>query len=158
MPYVLIVALMLFVSGCARNQADPEEITQVFDRHSYAACDLARLKESLAGSGPSALAAFDPHAVFLPPHWRPELPAPGQGRAGAGLVLWRAGAAAVVVRVFPGSPAEAAGVKAGDRITSVDGKPVAGAAGHHVGVHGQGRHLNKCSGETGQTDHLPRFG
>lgn len=126
MPHVLFLALVLLVSGCAKNQADPAEITRVFDRHSYAVCDLPRMQESLRASGPSALASFDPQAVFLPPHWRPELPARGRDHAGTGLVLWSAGGAAAVVRVFPGSPAEAAGLKAGDRILSVDGRPVAG--------------------------------
>lgn len=123
---LLSVVLALLAAGCSRSPVDPSEITWVFNRHSYAEYDLARMEDGLQKSGPSVLTSFDHYARFFPPRWRPEPVSGGQGKSGTGLVLWRSGAAAVVVRVFPGSPAEAAGIKTGDRIASVDGRPVAG--------------------------------
>ena len=48
----------------------------------------------------------------------------GGGKAGVGLVLWKAGGAFRVVKVFPGSPAQNAGIKAGDLVSSIDGKKI----------------------------------
>ncbi|OGS13827.1 MAG: hypothetical protein A2234_11340 [Elusimicrobia bacterium RIFOXYA2_FULL_58_8] len=128
MSRVLPAVLALLLSGCGKGQADPAEIVMVFDRHSYAECDLARLEESLRASGAAALSSFDPYALFFPPGERPQSGSFGGGKAGAGLVLWRGGAAAVAVRVFPGSPAEAEGIRAGDVISSLDGQTVADLA------------------------------
>jgi len=121
----LFISLVLLASGCGKDPADPSEITWVFSRHSYAECDLPRMEEGLSRSGPTVLRSFDPYALFFPPRWRPAPGSPDEGKAGTGLVLWRDGASAVVVRVFPGSPAAAAGVKKGDQVFSVDGQPVA---------------------------------
>ena len=125
MPRLLCCLLALFLSGCGKNSVDPAEITWVFNRHSYAEQDLPRMEAGLQKSGPSVLSSFDHYALFFPPRWHPAPVSAGLGKAGVGLVLWRAGNEAVVVRVFPRSPAEAAGLKRGDRIFSVDGQPVA---------------------------------
>ena len=67
------------------------------------------------------------HSTFLTPEeyaaWQASLNA---SVAGIGVMLSNADGIFLVDRVIPGSPAEAAGVKAGDQITAVDGVNTAG--------------------------------
>ena len=126
MPRSLLYAVLALVaSGCGRGGLDPAEITRVFARHSYAQCDLARLEEALRRPGQPDLTAFDANALFSPQGWRPAPGAVEPPKAGTGMVLWKMATGAVVVKVFAGSPAEAAGIKAGDRIDLIDDTPVA---------------------------------
>ena len=61
---------------------------------------------------------------------RPAPPAPAGPPFRAGAVFVRDAGGAVAVRsVEPGSPAEAAGLRPGDRVTAVDGRPAEGPAG-----------------------------
>ena len=122
-PRFLFFPLLLFCA-CSKDTVDTPEIAAIFREHSYAECDPARLERGLNDSGLDALASFDPRAIFFHSGWRPELPRPGGGKAGVGMVLWKAGGAALAVKVFPGSPADEAGIRAGDVISSVDGKAV----------------------------------
>jgi len=71
----------------------------------------------------------DPYAALLRPDGfeRYKGTLQGEGR-GLGLVLRREPQGYRVVRVVPGSPALAAGLRAGDRILSADGVPVTGVS------------------------------
>lgn len=69
-------------------------------------------------------AAGDPWGQWQPTAGTAEAPA----LAGVGLWLRGGGAAPVVARVTPGSPAEDADVQAGDEVRAVDGRSTAGAA------------------------------
>ncbi|HNW44223.1 MAG TPA: S41 family peptidase [Elusimicrobiales bacterium] len=129
----LFFSLALLVCGCKKAPSDPAEITWVFDRHSYAEYDLQRMEAGLARSGPPVLRSFDPYALFFPPSWRPAASPAAPGNANAGLVLWRQGAEAVAVRVFPRSPAETAGLKAGDVVAFLNGQAVAGLPENAIG-------------------------
>lgn len=67
----------------------------------------------------------DPYTVFLEPQ-------PGQAErerlagayGGIGVDLWRDDGGAVILSPFSGTPAEEAGVRAGDTLLAVDGRPV----------------------------------
>lgn len=124
MSRLLLLSVILLAAGCSRDPVDPAEITWVFNRHSCDKLDLVRMEQGLKTSGPEVLPSFDPYAFFLPPQWKPAPAMPGVKKAHAGLVLWRSGGAAWVVKVYPGSPAEKAGLKAGDRVSLFDGRPV----------------------------------
>ncbi len=124
--YLFLLALLLFPAGCSRHNADPEEIAGIFSRHSYAASDPSAVKRAFSSGKFSLLRAIDPYAAVISPEDRPERDYPGVLKSGAGFYLWRRQGGLAVVKVFPGSPAEAAGLKAGDVINKLDSKPVAG--------------------------------
>jgi C-terminal processing protease CtpA/Prc len=122
---ILSAALLALLAGCGGGpEADPEEITGVFRRHSCDSLDFGGLESGLREKGPSVLPRFDNYALFFPASWRPEPAVPGMRKANAGLVLWRVPGGARIARVYQGSPAEKAGLQAGDTALSLDGKPL----------------------------------
>ena len=67
---------------------------------------------------------LDPYSAYLTPDQLGEVYSQIEGNfVGLGVELKTQGGELVVVRVIPGSPAEQAGVRAGDRIVAVDGRP-----------------------------------
>jgi C-terminal processing protease CtpA/Prc len=77
-----------------------------------------------------ALAPFkDGHTRYTPPEQiRADALASAQGLTGIGMSLIRgAGEYAVVITVFPGGPAERAGIAGHDRILAIDGRPASGS-------------------------------
>jgi carboxyl-terminal processing protease len=72
--------------------------------------------------------ALDPFSFYIPPGsvaaYRAEQAA---GAAGPGIIFARRGGYPYVVAPRPGSPAEKAGIKPGDLIDSIDGKPLRNA-------------------------------
>ena len=124
--YLFLFALLLIPAGCSRNSADPEEIAAIFARHSYAENDPSAVKRAFAAGKPSLLRAVDPHTAVISPDDRPGRDYPGVLKAGAGAYLWLKGGGLLVAKVFPGSPAEAAGLKEGDLINMLDSRPIAG--------------------------------
>jgi len=70
----------------------------------------------------------DDHSVYLPPWAAREQDGRASGNTnyvGIGIVISTEQDSIVVLYVFPGSPAEEAGLKRRDRITAVDGEPFA---------------------------------
>ncbi len=65
---------------------------------------------------------LDPYSRYVPPGAADTERDRRTGRAGLGLTLVRAAGGVAVDAVVPGSPADDAGVRPGDRIVSVDGK------------------------------------
>ena len=63
---------------------------------------------------------LDPYSRYLPPDAADRGRARRVGEAGAGVQLSRRGTEVVVARVVPDSPAEAAGIRQGDRLIAVD--------------------------------------
>ncbi len=69
----------------------------------------------------------DPYSVYLPPKKAEEFTAEISGKfEGIGAELGKKEEQLVVIAPLPKSPAEAAGIKAGDRIFAIDGEPTAG--------------------------------
>ncbi|MDQ7006935.1 MAG: S41 family peptidase [Acidobacteriota bacterium] len=81
--------------------------------------DQARL---LDGAYRGMLASLDSASGYLSPGDEQRIAAP-PGKARAGLQVLQSGGIPVVVRVDPGSPAEAAGLSRGDQIWRIDGRP-----------------------------------
>jgi carboxyl-terminal processing protease len=68
--------------------------------------------------------SLDPYSTFLTPDQLSEVYSQIDGNfVGLGVELKAQDGGLVIVRVIPGSPAEAAGVRMGDRIRAVDGRP-----------------------------------
>jgi carboxyl-terminal processing protease len=66
--------------------------------------------------------SLDPYSTYLTPGQLSEVYSQIEGNfVGLGIELKADQGALLIVRVIPGSPAEAAGIRAGDRIVSVDG-------------------------------------
>lgn len=123
--YLFLLALLLIPAGCSRHSADPEEIAAIFARHSYAVNDPSAVKRAFSSGKASLLRALDPNAAVIGPEDKPDRDYPGLIKAGAGFYLWLRPGGLAVVKVFPGSPAEAAGFREGDLITKLDSKPIA---------------------------------
>lgn len=71
------------------------------------------------------VAQLDPHTVFMPAKAFEQLTIDTQGKfGGVGIVVSSEGGKLTVVDPLPGTPAEKAGMKAGDVIIAIDGKPV----------------------------------
>jgi carboxyl-terminal processing protease len=71
----------------------------------------------------------DPYTVYLPPEETARLREMTEGEySGIGAALEKKGKRLLITRVFPGSPAAAAGLAAGDQIVTVDGRPTADEA------------------------------
>jgi carboxyl-terminal processing protease len=69
----------------------------------------------------------DPHSVYLDPRRLSRLEESTRGRyAGVGIQMDVRDSGITVMATLPGTPAERAGIRAGDRIVEIDGKPTAG--------------------------------
>ncbi len=85
--------------------------------------------EALLRAGPSGLGAVlgDPYTVYYPPEQFRKFLKDFYGTyGGTGMALSQEEGRTVVREVFPGTPAERAGLKPGDILVSVDGVPVFG--------------------------------
>jgi carboxyl-terminal processing protease len=86
-------------------------------------------KTLLEGAYDGMSDALDPFSYYVPASERGAYRAQqAAGAVGPGVVVARRGGFPYVVAPIPGSPAEKAGVKAGDLIDTVDGKPVRNAS------------------------------
>jgi carboxyl-terminal processing protease len=121
--YRFLLVLLVAAAGCSRNNADPEEVSKIFARHSYAEADPAAVSRAAASGKAALLRAIDPDAVIIPPGRRTEQDYPGVLKASSGLSLWKTAAGLETVAVFPGSPAAAAGIAPGDVLKKLDGRP-----------------------------------
>lgn len=118
--------VFLFIAGCSRHKADPQEIADIFARHSCAEADPAVVMKA-AGSGKAGLLrTIDPYAAILAGNRRPENDYPISQNAVSGLTLWKTAAGLEVVAVSSGSSAAAAGLAEGDTIKKLDGKDASG--------------------------------
>lgn len=85
-------------------------------------------KTLLEGAYDGMSDALDPFSYYVPSSERAAYRAQqAAGAVGSGIVVARRGGFPYVVAPMPGSPAEKAGIKPGDLIDTVDGKPVRNA-------------------------------
>lgn len=93
----------------------------------YKPVDASRL--STTGIDAMLASLKDPYTVYLPPRDAQLLNEETQAAySGIGSTMEKRGQELVVIGVFPGSPAKAAGLKAGDVIVAVDGHPTTGTS------------------------------
>jgi len=86
-------------------------------------------KTLLEGAYDGMSDALDPFSYYVPASERGAYRAQqSSGAVGPGLVVARRGGFPYVIAPIPGSPAEKAGIKPGDLIDTVDGKPVRNAS------------------------------
>lgn len=96
----------------------------------------------LTGALRGLAGALDPHTVWLDPAAVQRFHEDGAGRfAGVGLEVAERDGRLVVVAPLPGTPAEAAGLRSGDHIVSVDGTPT-----RRLGLEGVISHLRGTEG------------
>src|SRR5438876_8962214 len=82
-------------------------------------------KVLIEGSYDGMSDALDPFSYYVPASERSAFRAQeSSGAVGPGILIARRGGFPYVIAPLPGSPAEKAGVKAGDLIDTIDGKPV----------------------------------
>ncbi len=73
------------------------------------------------------VAELDPHSAYMPPSEYANFRGDTQGKfGGVGVEVDFRGESVTVIAPFDGSPAARAGVKSGDQIVAIDGKPVRG--------------------------------
>ncbi len=93
--------------------------------HYYKPVDAAKLER--AGVTATLAALHDPYTVYLTPAQNSALAESLSGAySGVGAEFAARAGALVVTRVFAGSPAAAAGIRAGDTIVAVDGRTLNG--------------------------------
>ncbi len=89
----------------------------------------ADAKTLLDGAYDGMSDALDPFSYYVPASERAAFRAQqASGAVGPGIIVARRGGFPYVIAPIPGSPAEKAGVKPGDLIDTVDGKPVRNAS------------------------------
>ena len=95
------------------------------EAHYYKPIDAAGLEH--AGVAATLAALHDPYTVYLTPAQSSALTQSLSGTySGIGAEFAAHDGLLVVTRVFAGAPAAAAGIRAGDAVLSVDGRPVKG--------------------------------
>jgi carboxyl-terminal processing protease len=101
----------------------PDQVTDVLVNRYRGPVDREKLER--IGAKAIADSLGDPYTSYLTPEEYARLKRASDGAyTGVGIRLRRTPQALVVRKVFPGSPAAVAGVKAGDRIVAVGGVPV----------------------------------
>lgn len=121
--FFFIFPLLLLLS-CGSHKINPDEITDIFKRHSYAETDFPALRRALASSGMAALSEIDPHAVIIDLKKRPERDYPVPVNKGCGLLVFRQDGKTLAARVFEGSSAFLAGIRERDVLLALDGKEI----------------------------------
>jgi carboxyl-terminal processing protease len=101
------------------------QVLEVLEDDYYEPIDATRLEQSSVEGIIAALG--DPYTDYLDPDELEALRQRNEGEYyGVGLQVAQRGEAIVVTRVFEESPAAEAGIRAGDRLVSVEGRPVTG--------------------------------
>ncbi len=115
----LLLALLLG-SACS-DKGLYDDAVKAFERHGYRDYSAAEVRSALEAKGFPGLAALDPHARLVPGKL-PVRQRAGKAPLSAGLLVGYSRGAVYVLKVFRGSPAEAAGLRDGDRLLEIDGQ------------------------------------
>lgn len=133
--YVVLIGLIVsaWITGRAKLRAIESRFNQwdklslilsQLDKNYVDSIDVDAITERAI---PFILSELDPHSVYLPPEERQKADESLSGNFyGIGIQFNVPEDTAVVIQVIPGGPSERAGLMAGDRIVSVDGRNVAG--------------------------------
>lgn len=127
-----LVLLIIITGGGARHGViaieDTYERIKVFTEvlslvQSYYVEEV-NSKDLIYGALKGMLEALDPHSAFMPPDMYKEMQLETQGAfGGLGIEITVRDRQLTVVAPIEGTPADRAGIQAGDRILKIDGKP-----------------------------------
>ena len=107
------------------GRALPDQVLDVLQKGYYTDVDRRKLERASVDGIIAALG--DPYTRYLSPEELTQAREQAEGEySGVGIRIARGRDAVVVSSVFPGGPAQRAGVRVGDRIMAVDGKAVRG--------------------------------
>jgi hypothetical protein len=127
-----VLVLYIFLGGLLGKSESNSEKTyrdlgvysEVLNRINLDYVTEPDLKKVTDGAIRGLLEALDPYSTyFTPAEYQEYLKHPDPGPADVGIFLSKRSGYVTVVSVLPGSPAEKAGVRAGDLIDRVDGTP-----------------------------------
>ena len=124
----LALALLLALPGAhaaepPRDRTDAAELDQLRGELDRAHEELRRASQRVAELSGRLGALHGQHNAFAYRYFTDE------NRALVGVVLGAGGNGVKLAAVTPGGPAEKAGLRAGDRIVAINGKPIPGAGG-----------------------------
>ncbi len=124
-----VVVLLLLGGGLAFRAGATDKsfhqvsrFEEVFDLVQQNYVDPVNAETLLEGAYEGLLGGLDVNGTYLTPREVEEWTAPAPDSADPGLLVLKSYGALQVVRVVPGSPAEAAGIERGDQVRRVDGR------------------------------------
>ncbi|MDI6798208.1 MAG: PDZ domain-containing protein, partial [Desulfatibacillaceae bacterium] len=134
MAVLACLAVLLILPGQAREQNTPypneavyeglkllTEVIELVERNYVDEVDGKKLME---GALKGMIESLDEHSAFMPPEAFDEIQIDTHGEfGGLGIVIAMQDGLVTVVAPIEGTPADKAGVRAGDRILEVEGKP-----------------------------------
>ena len=112
-----LVIVLALLAACAYKLPEAQ-ILRIFERHSFKTHDPEKLRSLMRGSGLSGLKLEDKYVEVVWANRRVRT-SPEKPGSSAGMLVGSKGGAYYLLRVFKGSPAEAAGFKDGDKLLSV---------------------------------------
>jgi carboxyl-terminal processing protease len=117
------LAVFSFLTACSGDRWTNAEISGVFLRHSWKAWDKNEVDSLLKRYGPQGLKKLDPFCGVYYPAQKHAHPPFVESASHAGFIAESDGAELLVDKVFDNSPADVSGIKEGDRIVKINGKP-----------------------------------
>jgi carboxyl-terminal processing protease len=134
MAVLACLAVLLILPGQAREQNAPypneavyeglKLLTEVIELVERNYVDEVDGKKLLEGALKGMIESLDEHSAFMPPEAFDEIQIDTHGEfGGLGIVIAMQDGLVTVVAPIEGTPADKAGVRAGDRILEVEGKP-----------------------------------
>lgn len=120
-----LLLLVVALTACS-GKLPEQEVQKIFASHSYTEYPPERIAAALKDGG-AGLAALDPRAAVLAARV-PLKARPSEKSISSGLLLGERAGGLAVLKVFEGSPAAAAGLRAGDAVLAVNGAPPTAAA------------------------------
>ena len=112
------VFVLALLAACSYKLPEAQ-VLKIFERHSFKAHDPEKLKLLLKGNGLSGLKMEDKYAEVLVAGQKDKIPLV-KPEPSVGMLVGVRGGAYFLQRVFKGSPAQAAGLRDGDKLLAVN--------------------------------------
>lgn len=112
------LAVLALLAACSYKLPEAQ-VLKIFERHSFKAHDPEKLKLLLRGKGLAGLKMEDGYAEVLTAGQAAKIPLI-KPEPSAGMLVGARGGAYFLSRVFKGSPAQAAGLRDGDKLLAVN--------------------------------------